>query len=83
MTTKEYDKAHDYKKVEIKCCLTCAHSRRWAFDNRYSENPVELSAMCLSNDAPQEPILIGGHTERKYVDPFHVCDQYEKDKYLK
>lgn len=83
MTTKEYDKAHGYKPVQVECCLTCIHARRWGFENRYSEDPSDLTAMCLSEDAPKEPITFGGSAERKYVNPFHVCDQYNRDKEIK
>ena len=81
MTTKEFDKEFKYRKAEVKCCLTCVHARRWAFEGRYSEDPSDLSAMCLEENAPMEPVTIGGMgVERKYVNPFHICDKYKKDK---
>lgn len=84
MTTKEFDKAYNYKQTVPECCLTCVHARRWAFEGRYSEDPSDLSAMCLNEDAPHEQIAFGGSsTERKYVNPFHICNCYKRDKEIK
>lgn len=81
MTGKEFDKQFNYKKVDVKCCLTCLNARRWAFEGRYSEDPSDLVAMCLEENAPRDPITFGGGSvERKYVTPFHICDKYKKDK---
>lgn len=81
MTGKEFNKEFNYRKTEVKSCLTCVHARRWAFESRYSEDPTDLSAMCLEENAPRDQITIGGGSvERKYVNPFHVCDKYKKDK---
>jgi len=84
MTTKEFDSSFNYKHVnDIECCLNCIHSRRWSFEGRYSEDPSDLQAMCLDKDAPSDPILFGGHTERKYVGAFFKCDKYSRDKNVK
>ena len=83
MTAKEFDKVNNFRYVAIECCLTCEHARRWGFENRYSEDPSDLSAMCLAEDAPKEPITFGSSVERKYVNPFHICNQYKRDKEIK
>lgn len=83
MTTKEFDNTHKYKAVNIECCLTCEHARRWCFEGRYSEDPSDLSAMCLAEDAPNEAHVFGGTVERKYVNPFHICNSYKRDKAIK
>ena len=83
MTTKEFNKEFKYRKSDVKCCLTCVHARRWAFESRYSEDPADLSAMCLEDNAPKESITFGdGSKERKYVNAFSVCDKYQKDKHV-
>jgi hypothetical protein len=84
MTTKQFNDTHHYKHLnDIKCCLNCINGRRWSFETRDSEDPSDLSAMCLDEDAPHEPVNFGVKTERKYVGAFYICDKWKKDKDIK
>lgn len=84
MNTKEFDKTNNYRHVDdLKCCLTCLNARRWGFEGSYSEDPSDLSAMCLDSDAPNDPVSFGKSHERKYVGAFFVCDKWKKDKNIK
>jgi len=85
MNKKEFDTAHSFKKFnELKCCLSCVHARRWSFESSYSEDPNDLTAMCLHEDAPNEIQQEGSYSrERKYVGPFGLCNGWKRDKEIK